>query len=300
MAMEQKEILRRPSVWQPRDPAEAVRLKETFGPDAVYVAGSTLLRTQWEAGTAVMPPHLIDLASIPGLAGIAEQDGELVVGSLARLGDCRAHPALADKAPLLVEAIKQIAGRSVRNQATIGGNVVYRVGDAMPALLALDARLDWHDGAGSRTEDVSEWLRAPSAAPRVLTAIRLPIAEDAPTSNARRTFAYHKVGRREAFTPSLVTVAIAAASAADGSIADIRIAAGGGQTVPRRMTRAEDALLGKVPDARLLAAVHEAVLEDYVPAPDPFAADSYRKKTAANLVVAALWKTFCRPAEARG
>ncbi|GIO10819.1 putative xanthine dehydrogenase subunit C [Cohnella xylanilytica] len=295
MAMEEKERLRSPSVWLPRDPGEAVRLKEAFGGDAVYVAGSTLLRTQWEAGTAPVPAHLIDLASIPGLDRIEETDDGLVIGSLARLRDCAAHPAAAGKAPLLVSAVKAIAGASVRNQATLGGNVVYRVGDSMPALLALDAELIWHDGRTEETIGAAEWLAGPSARPGILTAIRLPDRESGMTSNRRRWFAFHKVGRREAFVPSLVTVAIAASVAPDGTIADIRIAAGGGQTVPRRLTDAERLLAGRIPDAELLEHVYDAALEQYAPAPDPFAADSYRKRTAANLIAAELWKSLREP-----
>lgn len=295
MTKEEMKLLRSPSVWLPRDPGEAVKLKEAFGGDAVYVAGSTLLRTQWEAGTASVPAHLIDLASIPGLDRIDEMDGGLVIGSLARLRDCAAHPAAVGKAPLLVSAVKAIAGASVRNQATLGGNVVYRVGDSLPALLALDAELVWHDGLTEETIGAAEWLAGTPARPGILTAIRLPYRDSGMTSNIRRWFAFYKVGRREAFVPSLVTVAIDASVGVDGTLADIRIAAGGGQTVPRRLTDAEELLAGRVPDEGLLQRVYDAVLEQYVPAPDPFAADSYRKRTAANLIATELWKSLREP-----
>lgn len=51
----------RKRVWQPRTLAEAWQLKRTLGEQAVIVSGGTLLRTQWEAGTAIMPGHLISL-----------------------------------------------------------------------------------------------------------------------------------------------------------------------------------------------------------------------------------------------
>lgn len=308
MAMKQEEFVRSPSVWQPQSPGEAVKLKQAFGPLGVYVAGSTLLRTQWEASGANLPIHLIDLAAIPGIDRIAERNGELVIGAMARLNDCSGHPALARKAPLLADAIRQIAGWSVRNQATLGGNVVYRVGDAVPALLALEAKLVWHDGEKEYSEPVSEWLKVVNwpgmlewvetrdgIGSRMLTSIRLPLEDEDLTLNARRWFAYHKVGRREAFTPSLVTAAIAAELDAEGAFADIRIAAGGGATIPSRLTAAEDVLRGKKLDAAMLGMVHQAVREQYVPEPDPFATDAYRKMTLANLIAAELWKRLTHP-----
>lgn len=291
MTMHQEEFVPSPSVWQPADPGTAVRWKEQFGPDAAYVAGSTLLRTQWEAGTAVMPRHLIDLSSIPGLSGVSLQDGELAVGALTTLGQCRNDPLIGEFVPMLREAVRAIAGWSVRNLATIGGNVAFRVGDALPALLALDADLVWHDGRAERAEKAADWL-ASSASPdaRLLTQLRLPVAQDDANSNAKRMFAYHKVGRREAFTPSLVTVALSAHTEPDGVLRRVRIAAGGGQTPPKRLMRVERLLEARKPDPEALGEIYRAVLEEYEPKPDPFASNEYRKAACANLIVAELWK----------
>lgn len=303
MALRPEELLRSPSVWQPHSPGEAVKLKHALGPIGVYVAGSTLLRTQWEAGGGTLPIHLIDLSAIPGIERISVQDGELIIGAMARLNDCCLHPAVAEKAPLLADAIRQIAGWSVRNQATLGGNVVYRVGDAVPALLALDAKLTWHDGEKEYEEPISEWLQVvnwpgmlewvetrDSIGSRMLMSIRIPLKNDDITKHTGRWFAFHKWGRREAFVPSLVTAAIAAEVDADGAFADIRIAAGGGRTVPLRLTEAEQVLRGRKLETALLGAVHEAVRGQYVPEPDPFASDDYRKLTLANLIAAELWE----------
>ncbi|RUS46410.1 FAD binding domain-containing protein [Cohnella sp. AR92] len=291
MAMNQEELLRSPAVWQPRTVEEAVGLKQSLGADSAYAAGTTLLRTQWEAGTAAVPKHLIDLGSIEDLSGISETENGLRIGSMTSLTQCRNSGLVGERAPLLADAVKAIAGWSVRNLATLGGNVMYRVGDSVPALIALNAELEWRDGSQLILESAEEWASAPSAASRILTAIRIPGGDGDPTSNAKRFYAYHKVGRREAFTPSLVTVAIQGTLEADGSISAIRIAAGGGQTTPSRLTRAEELLLGESLRAERLQEVHEAVLDQYAPKADPFATDLYRKQTAANLVAAALWTT---------
>ncbi|CAM3713305.1 FAD binding domain-containing protein [Cohnella lubricantis] len=303
MAANLEEFLLSPAVWQPQSSGAAVRLKHALGPLGVYTAGSTLLRTQWEAGGGKLPTHLIDLTAIPGLDRIAVQNGELIIGATARLNDCSSHPVVMERAPLLADAIRQIAGWSVRNQATLGGNAASRVGDAVPALLALDACLVWHDGEKQYTEHIAEWLSVQNwpgmlewvetrdtIGLRLLTSIRIPLPDEYTTKQTRRWFAYHKAGRREAFMPSLVTAAVAAEVGEDGAFADIRITAGGGRTVPLRLTEAERLLRGRRPEAAALRQVHEAVREQYVPEPDPFATDDYRKLTLANLIAAELWK----------
>ncbi|MBB6675458.1 FAD binding domain-containing protein [Cohnella nanjingensis] len=294
MAMEQDEILRTPAVWHPGDAREAWRLKEAFGPAGVYVAGGTLLRTQWEAGVAEPPAHLIDLTAIAG-AGEVEMDGEeAALGALVPLSVCRSHPAILARYPLLAEAARVIAAPSVRNLATIGGNVVSRVGDALPALLALSAQLVWQAGPEPHACSLADWLererRAPTPASGVLVQIRLPVPPDDTTSNAARFFAYHKVGRREAFMPSLVTVALTGRIGADGAVEEIRVAAGGGQTVPYRLDASEAALRGQTPDGKTLAAFQACVEEEYEPKPDLFATEAYRKRAAANLAAAAVWQ----------
>jgi len=290
MAMEEKVPGRAPEVWRPRDAAEACRLKTAFGPDGVFVAGGTLLRTHWESGASSMPGNLIDLTAIPGLAGIRAEAGRLAIGPLVKLSELMRAEAVAAGFPLLAEAARRIAAPSVRNLATIGGNVAGRVGDALPALLVYDAELVWQTGERTWAEPLEDWLADPDryAGVRVLTDIRLKPA-DAPAPDGRPgriVGAFRKLGRREAFTPSLVTAAVLGRLAADGTLAEVRIAAGGGSAVPARLRAAEAALEGAraTPDA--LARVSEAVLAEYRPASDPFAGAEYRRMAAANLIAA--------------
>ncbi|MFC5471966.1 FAD binding domain-containing protein [Cohnella suwonensis] len=294
MASSPENTMMSPSVWHPRDVTEAWTFKRLLESDSAYVAGGTLLRTQWESGQATMPKHFIDLSGIPGLSGIEEDDRALTIGALTTLGECRRDARVAERCPMLASAIGSIAAASVRNLATVGGNVVSRVGDSLPALIVCKAEFEWCTGLSAVTEDAFEWaerlqVQLPKAS-NLLLRIIVPYVK-ATELVPRRFGAYHKVGRREAFTPSLVTVALGGGMKADGSIADITIAAGGGQTLPHRLHGAEKLLKGQPIGAELLRDVHEAVMNGYKPKSDPFATDAYRKKTAANLVVTELWKS---------
>lgn len=295
MALGNEEPARFPSVWHPRDAAEAWTFRRLLDADAIYVAGGTLLRTQWESGVAAMPGHLIDIGGIPGLAGIAADEDEIAIGALTPLGDCRRDPLLNEHYPLLAEAARGIAAHAVRNLATIGGNVASRVGDILPALMACRAELEWCTGLSELRENVSEWverLHVQSPKPyHLLTRIRLPFMNR--LRNAPPRFGgYRKVGRREAFSPSSVTVAVSGTLKPDGTIKEAVVAVGGGQTIPQRMFAAEKALKNRLPDRELLREIHGHVENQFVPKTDPLVSDSYRRKTAANLVAMELWRAF--------
>ncbi|MCC3372678.1 FAD binding domain-containing protein [Cohnella sp. REN36] len=283
------------TVWHPRDASEACRLKKRFGSGAVYTAGGTLLRTQWEAGQRPEPAHLIDLSGIPEMRGIRTEGGELAIGALTTLAVCRRDPYLQARFPLLAEAARAIAAPSIRNLATIGGNILSAVGDSLPVFLVYKARLIWREGEAERAEDAEDWLERggeeTEASVRLLLQIRLPL-DDSP-EKAGRTFGFYgKIGRREAFVPSLVTTALTGRIAPDGQLRGVRLAAGDGKTVPRRFPLTESRLEGAAADDGAVRLLHRLLLEQYKPAPDPFATAEYRKLTAANLAASHLWQAI--------
>jgi xanthine dehydrogenase C subunit len=293
MASEHEDIIKSPSVWHPRDTTEAWTFMKLLDGDAVYVAGGTLLRTQWESGQAAMPKHLIDLSSISGLRGITKEEHTLTIGALTPLSECRRDEHIRLHCPMLIEAIRSIASASVRNVATIGGNITSRIGDSLPVFIVCQAEFEWNNGLSSLTEDASEWVerlqvQMPKAS-NLLTRIHLPLFKGTDIV-PQRFGVFHKVGRREVFTPSLVTIALHGGLKADGKVGEIRIAAGGGQTIAHRLFEAEKLLKGQAITRELLAAVYRTIIDDYKPKSDPLATDTYRKKTAANLIVTELWK----------
>lgn len=283
-----------PVLFRPRSIHEAWELKQEHGADAVYVSGSTLLRTQWEAGTVSLPKAMIDLRGLKGLASIDEQDGECFIGALTDLSTCRRSGELERVGPSLKEAARVIAAPAVRNLATIGGNIASGYGDALPALLVCGAELDIFDGRFTNRLSVEKWLASKwgSLHPPgdLLTGVRLAAPKG--PEGARRFETFRKVGRREAFTPSLTTAAVSGFIGGGGVLTHIRIAAGGGSGRPQRLHRAEALLEGQVLNAGLLAPLYESVLGQFETYSDPFASEEYKKKTAGNLIAAELWKVM--------
>lgn len=297
-----------PAVWRPRHAEEAYRLKKQFGHDAAYVSGGTLLRTQWENGSPV-PGHLIDLSGAAGWKVAAADNGTFAIGAQTTLSACRGDPQLQALYPLIVEASRSIAAPSIRNLATIGGNVSSGVGDSLPALLVYEAQLDWYDDGGERTEALEDWLRrvpdGTAQTDSLLLRVRLPlesanldpseISSENASLNADppHSFAYYaKIGRRDSFVPSAVTTALTGTIDGSGRLRRVRLAAGGGKTIPRRYPEAEARLEGQAADDRSVHLLHAILMASYTPAPDPFLSDEYRKRTAANVAASHLWRAI--------
>ena len=147
-----------PSVWQPEDMEELRMLRNRLNGSFCYAAGATLLRTQWEGGLVPSPEHMISLARIPGTSDVYMDGDRMVIGALTRLNRCITE-GLFHHLPLLQEAVKTIAAPSIRNVATIGGNIVSGVGDTLPALLAYNAELQWMTDAGLEIRTLDSWLK---------------------------------------------------------------------------------------------------------------------------------------------
>ncbi|MFE6074093.1 FAD binding domain-containing protein [Paenibacillus sp. NPDC057886] len=292
-----------PTVWQPVNLDELQALKSELSGKYCFAAGATLLRTQWEAGLVPVPEHMISLVRIPGACGVYVDGNDLVIGALTRLSHCATDVHL-QQLPLLQSAMNSIAAPSIRNVATIGGNIVSGVGDSIPALLVYDAQLYWITDHGMEMRSLSSWLNGGHDGSRnpndVLISIHISMentpftdANSERTSVARKISFYRKLGRRETFTASLVTIAFHGEVGTDGRWNKIAIAAGGGSGMAMRLTESEKLLLGveaSVMQASSLAAV---AASQFVTYGDAFATEQYRKQTAGNMLGAGLWEALC-------
>ncbi|MDR6554614.1 FAD binding domain-containing protein [Paenibacillus qinlingensis] len=281
-----------PSVWQPTSVEEAIQLKHKWGSDAVIVAGGTWLRTRWENGLAPMPQHFISLGRILALSGLTvNAQGKVHIGPGLSIADLMKNELVQQKCALLVQACSEIAAPSIRNLASIGGNVMTRTGDLIPALLVMDAQIQGTDGQNERIMALKDWLAAPLGAEDEIMTNIIVQTEIVKEAGILHEF-YLKVGRREAFTPSVVTVAGRISLLADGTIADIALAVGGGNAIPARLSALEAEMRGKPLSKAGLQHLHKGVMADFNAVTDDYAGVAYRKQTAANLIVSECYKAW--------
>ncbi len=95
-------------------------------PGAVYLAAGTNLLDLMKGGIA-HPTRLVDVTHLPGLDRIEHLTGGGVrIGALVRNADLAHDPDLAQRFPMVAEALLSGASAQLRNAATVGGNLLQR------------------------------------------------------------------------------------------------------------------------------------------------------------------------------
>ena len=200
---------------------EALALLAEHGEDARLLAGGQSLVTSLNMRLAA-PSLLIDLNRIPDLAGIAEADGLVRIGAMARHREVGESPLVRERLPLLAAAMPHIAHPAIRNRGTIGGSVA--LGDPAtewPACcLALDATMVVRAQGGERRVPAAEFfqgLYATAVGPdEILVAIEIPV----PSSSA--LWGFDELARRSG---DYALAGLAATARSEGGrLADVRLA----------------------------------------------------------------------------
>jgi carbon-monoxide dehydrogenase medium subunit len=269
----------------PTTVADAVRLLGELGPDARPLAGGHSLLPMMKLRFA-QPAHLVDLNRIEALRGIREEGGTVVIGAMTVENDLIDSAVLQRRAPLLVEAAKQIGDPQVRNRGTIGGDLAH--GDPAndhPALaIALDAALVLAGPQGTRTVAAEDFFLGPFATAmsegELLVEIRVP--ELAPGTG----YAYEKLKRK---TGDWATAAAAVVLRLDGGVVSAaRIALTNVAPKPLRARDAEAALIGKAPDEAAIGAAAQAAMAICDPTDDLRGDRAYKTAMAGEMLRRAL------------
>ena len=256
------------ALHQPETLGEALDLLAAHGDEDTHViAGGTSMVLLMTMGL-VQPEHVIALRKIPDLHGISTtDDGGLRIGALATHRQLELAPEVRAYAPALSATFGQVATVRIRNQATVGGNLVHAdpAQDPPPMLIALDASVTLRSRDGERSlpaEDLFvDYLTTQLQSGELLTAVHLP-----PLAAGTRA-TYLKFLPRTQDDYATVSVAAALRLDGDGRCAHARVALGGAAGVPLRVRAVEDALVGeRLTDARIAEAA--ALVDDLVDPPD--------------------------------
>ena len=241
-------------------------------PDARLVAGST----DWGVELNIRHARAaltIGIERLEELRGFSFGPDRIELGAALSLSEIEAR--LDGRVPLLAGLFPQFASRLIRNGATLGGNLgtASPIGDAPPALLALDASLVLASVAGEREVPLAGYftgyrqsIRRPG---ELIKTIRIPLPL-APVT------AFHKIAKRRFDDISSVAVAYALALDDDGRVASVRIGLGGVAATPLRATAAEEALRGQPWTRATVAAAAEELARTGTPMSDHRASESYR------------------------
>jgi xanthine dehydrogenase YagS FAD-binding subunit len=202
---------------RPRDLAAALAFRAQAGRNdapAEYIAGGTDM-VQLLQEDVRRPERLVSLAGLLDSRIDAGPQG-LRLGAAATMTEVAAHPAVAEQFPVIAEALLNSASPQVRNQATMGGNLLQRtrcpyfrdVGYAAcnkrapgSGCAAIGGENRWHAVLGT-----SENCIAANPSDLAVALIALDAAVEVQGANGRRTVAMVDFHRLPGAAPHLETV----------------------------------------------------------------------------------------------
>lgn len=278
-------MLSRFVIHEPETVEEASELLAAHGPEAaIYAGGTELLVVMKER--LVHFPHLVNIKTIPGLAGISldTAGGALAIGSLATHRAIERSSVVREHAPLLAELEAHVANVRVRVAGTIGGNLCFAEPHSDPAtlLLAWGAMLTLTSAKGSRDVPAEDFflglLETARRHDEILTAIHVPLMP-VDAVNAYERFKIHE-------RPT-ATVAVVLRLTAD-EIVEARVVAGSVGPRPMRLPLAEAVLIGQRPVGALFASAGARARDEVEVTEDAFESGDYKRNLVRVLTERAL------------
>jgi carbon-monoxide dehydrogenase medium subunit len=257
---------------RPQSLAEALELLRENGEDARPLAGGQSLIPMLRLRIST-PRLLVDLAGIPGLDPVDEQEEAVRIGALVRHERISACPELADL-DVFADAGHGLGDVQVRSRGTFVGALAHADPSADWAAVAIATNTMLHIAGPQGTRQVAADNFFMYAFTTDLQPGELVTHAAIPRQPARRVSSYVKLAN-EASGYALAGVAVVANVDGD-TVISARIGATGVAITPRRLPAAEAALTGTSLRTGQAAIAAEAAPEGVEPISDTNASGDYR------------------------
>ena len=273
----------------PTDLKEALSVLNELPGEFRVIAGCTdvipaIRRGVWSFDQGL---NVVDIKGIRTLHSITKDGDTIRIGAATRLSDIEHSSLIREHAPILADTVREMASLQVRNSGTIGGNLCSAspAADTAPPLLVLDANVRVEGINKEELVPLTRFFVGPgetTLGPReILTEIQFPVMK-----NDERSWRI-KLGRRDAFTLSIISVATWV-KIKEGYFDAVRIALGAVAPTPMRATEAEKYLVGKEANEDVIDEAVRIVAGEVRPISDVRASAEYRKDMAHILTKRAL------------
>jgi aerobic carbon-monoxide dehydrogenase medium subunit len=257
---------------------EAISLLSQYGGEAKLLAGGHSLIPIMNLRLA-QPKALIDIGKIPGLVGIREEGGTIVIGAMTTHWLIESSALLKEKVPILSEAAAVIGDVQVRNRGTIGGSLAHAdpAGDFPAVAVALDMQLKAVGPKGERTLKAREFfvdiLTTALQPDEILTEIRVP-------AFAARTGSAYEKFPNPASRYAIVGAAAVVTVDGNGVCQKAAVGLNGVSGKPVAAVGVEQALIGKRLNDQTIQEAATKAADGLEPLGDIFASAPYRAHLA--------------------
>jgi aerobic carbon-monoxide dehydrogenase medium subunit len=257
---------------------EVLDLLGEHGDEAKLIAGGQSL-VPLLAMRLARPELLVDLNGVAGLDGIDERGDVVAFGATTRERVAEQSKLVAERVPVLAEALPFIGHVSIRNRGTIGGSMAHADASAeLPAVaLATGAEMVVRSRRGERVVPADSFFvshyTTDLADDECLVEVRVPAAR------AGAGWAFHEVAPRHGDF-ALVGVAAMLTLGYDRTIGSARVCLFGVADRAVRADAAEAALVGARASGEAFAAAAAGAVRGLEPASDMHGSADYRRHLA--------------------
>jgi CO/xanthine dehydrogenase FAD-binding subunit len=259
----------------PETKEEALKILKEGGVNACIVAGSTNVLPDIKI-KKLSPKILVDITAIEELRGIDKKKDQICIRPLTTIAELTHSELILKESKVLIQAAEQFADPLVRNNATIGGNLVTAspAADIAVPLLTLGAMIKIESVRQKREVKLRDFFLEPGKT--VLGDDEMIVGIEFEQSDINKNGYFVKLGQRKAMAIAIASLALNL-EVKQNKIIQIRIAMGSVAPMPIRLTGVEEFLKNKEIKNGLIEEAINKVSEEVNPISDIRASEEYRR-----------------------
>jgi carbon-monoxide dehydrogenase medium subunit len=270
----------------PKTVEETLDLLAEFADDDGRVLAGGQSLAPMMAFRLAKPRHLVDINGVTELNRLVIEDGKLCIGAGVRHVAFQKPVEDGPLGKLLTAVVRHVAHYPIRTRGTFCGSIAHAdpASEWCAVVAALDGEIVAESTRGIRSIAAKEFFRGIMTTSlredELMSEVRYPILP-------RDTYVgFAEFSRRQG--DYAVAMAVATYQLKGGIMSDMRIALGGAEARPRRMTEAERALIGRPPNLGTFQAAAHAAVKAIDPLDDENVSADYRRSIARAMVCRAL------------
>jgi len=252
---------------QPGTLEEALSFLSKNGSETKVLAGGTDVIVKMKTDNLGVK-YLLEIKKLNELSHVTEKEGGLQIGAATLLSTIEKSEIIREKYAVLYEAVKSMASITLRNMATVGGNLCNAAppADTIPPLLVLDASLILSSAKGERKLSVSDFVvdveKTALREDELLTAIDIPAPSFGSIS------AFYKLGRISADIARINMAINIVCHQQNKTVQEAKAALGAVGRTAFRCKGVEEFLIDRKPDSSTAEELEEKFareIEDSIP-----------------------------------
>jgi len=208
----------------------------------LFAGGTDLMirKRQWHGASRKFQKPVMFINDLKELNGITADEASIYIKACNSLLQVYESPLVPE---VLKKAVFTMANPAIRNMATIGGNIANaaKVGDTLPVLFLLDAKVELRSKHDCRIEKISDFIKGKYDTDlrkgELLYQIIIP-------NKKFQVNYFHKLGTRQGDILSKLSIT-SVLSIEDNIIKDFRVAFGAINDKPLRDRFIEEKIIGK-------------------------------------------------------